>query len=332
MTVPDADPGVRQLLGAGLLAGVLVGMAAIPVSWGRLFLTNRVAAGVGEVVLGIVTGAALTTAALVPFLLAVPIVVAGPSRRAVAGGAVLVYGLDILSTVGLAFLDGFPAGVELTVLAVPLPEVARFLAVAAAVWLAYHGGYERLVAAAGNPDQHPLFAIVADRRIGPALPLQRALVAAALAALVGAGGLVVAGGVADLLRTVTRPGLSGAAPIVFSRVELWNVGIPPARLPVQLLFEASFLLAVLFVTGPRVGLEGLAKGVAAVFGVQSTVLLLPALVPPFRPVFIWDSPGPILTPLGDALLFLGVAVAVWLAVHDGLGTLTNPIRSGPAPE
>jgi hypothetical protein len=57
--------------------------------------------------------------------------------------------------------------------------------VAIAVWLAHHGGYERLSAAAGSADQHLIFAIVTDKRIGPLLLLQRALVVAGRAGLVG---------------------------------------------------------------------------------------------------------------------------------------------------
>jgi hypothetical protein len=304
---------------------VLAAAALVALSWGRLLLTGDAPDAPGEILVGVSTGVILATVAFVPFLLAVLLVVASPSRRSVAGGAALVYVVDLSLTVGQALPNSIPVG--FVVLAVPLARVATFLAVATAVWLAFHGGYDRLASAAGEADQHPLFATVADRRIGPALSLQRGLVAAGLAALVGAGGLVLAGGVADLFRTVARSG-TGSAIVVFPRAQVWNVGIPPARLPREWLFEASFLLGVLFVTGPRLGSRDLLKGIAVVFGVQSTAALLPALVPPFRPVDLWAASGPLLSPLSDVVVLVGIAVAVRLAVHAGPGTLRRRSRSG----
>lgn len=332
MPVPESDSGRRRLFGAAILAGVLIAVGFVTVSWSRLLLTGRYSAEAGEIVLGVVSGGVLATAAFVPFLLAVLVVVAGPSLRAVVGGAVLVYAFDLLLTVGRAILTDLPGGIELTVLAVPLVRVVTFLAVATAVWLAYHGGYERLVSAAGNADHHPLFAIVADEQIGPALSLQRGLVVAGLAAIVSAGGLVLVGGIGDFLRAVARSETAGSTTIVFHQGQTLSVGISLAQLPAQWLFEASFLLAVLFVTGPWLGVRDLLKGITVVFGVQSTVTLLPVLVPPFRPVELWDTSSPVLTPLGDAILLVGIAIAVWLAFHGGLETLQHHTRWGTVSE
>lgn len=328
MPVPESEPGSRRLLGAATLAAALTAVGFVALNWSRMPSTDGYPAG--DIVLGVVSGGALTTVAYVPFLLAVLIVVAGPSRRAVAGGAVLVYVFDLLLIVGQTFLT--PVGIGFTVLAVPLVRVVALLAVATAVWLAYHGGYERLVSATGNADQHPLFAIVADEQIGPALSLQRGLVVAGLAAIVGAGGLVLVGGIENLLRAVVRLETAGSTTIVFRQGQTTSVGIPLARLSAQWLVEASFLLAVLFVTGPRLGARDLLKGVAVVFGVQSTLALLPALVPPFRPVYLLAASGPVLAPLDDVILLFGIAAAVWLAFHGGLETLQHQTRWGTVPD
>ncbi|MFC6726355.1 hypothetical protein ACFQE1_18705, partial [Halobium palmae] len=146
----------RRLLGAALLAGVSIAVVFVAFSWSRLFLTNGSFDGAAGVVLGVLIEGTVATAWFVPFLLAVLIVLATPSRRTVAIGAALVYGVGLLSIVGRTLLGGVPVGIEPVVLAVPLASVANFLAVATAVWLAYHGGYERLAAAVGSLDRHPL--------------------------------------------------------------------------------------------------------------------------------------------------------------------------------
>jgi hypothetical protein len=240
-----------------------------------------------------------------------------------------VYVIDLLLLVGRAVLSRVPEQLELVVLAVPLSRVAIFLAIAVAAWLAYHGGYERLSVAAGNTDQHPLFAIVADKRIGPTLSLQRCLVVAGLAGLVGAGELVLAGRIGDLFRTIAQLRTTGQITIVASQGAAWNVEIPLSQFPEQWLFEASFLLAVLFVTSSRLSARDLLKGLAVVFGVQSTVKLVPAFLPPSRPRELWASSGPVLTPLGDAFLLFGIAVATPLAFHDNSGPVRRltPSRS-----
>lgn len=342
MTVPE--PGNRRLVGTALLTGGLVAVAFVGFNVGRLLLAGSSPGEAAAAILEVLTGGTLSTAWFVPFVLAVLFVVAGPSRRTVAGGAVLVYVvhlvLTVVRTIVIGATGGVPGGdpgtvqrgIDPVVLAVPLPIVATFLAVATAVWLAHQGGYERLVAATGNADQHPLFAVVADEGIGPSLSLQRGLVAAGLAGLVGAGGLVLAGGIADLLQVFAGSGAAEGTTIQLTRIPARDVGIPLSGLPVQLLLEASFLLAVLFVTGPRIWPRDVLRGMAVIFGVQSGVNLLPVLLSPDRPLELWAASGPILAPVGDALLFVAITVAVWLAFHGGLETLQHSAGSRPVPD
>lgn len=338
MSVPK--PGKRRLVGAALLTGGLLAVAFVAFHMGRLLLAGSSPGTASETILGVLAGGTLSTAWFVPLVLAVLLVVAGPSRRTVAGGAVLVYVVHLVLTVVRAVWTGalggvpgsVPGGIDPVVLAVPLPIVATFLAVATAVWLAYGGGYERLVAATGDADQHPLFAVVADERIGPSLSLQRGLVAAGVGALVGVGGLVLAGGIADLLQAFARSGVAEPGTTQITRIPARGVGIPLTRLPVEWLLVASFLLAVLFVTGPRIWPRDVLRGIAVIFAVQSAVELLPALLSPDRPLELRAASGPILAPVGDAILLVALAVAVWLAFHGGLETLRNSAGSRPVPE
>ncbi|WP_224448634.1 hypothetical protein [Haloprofundus salilacus] len=327
MSVPECELDSQRLLGAALLASGLIAVLVVTFGWSRLLLLDRSTAGAGKIILGVMTGWSLATAAYAPFLLAVLLVVAGSSRRAVVGGAVLVYVVDLLFIVGRTLLSDLPGELPLTIFAVPLGRVLTFLAVATAVWFAYHGGYERLVSAVGNVDQHPLFAIVAHEDIGPTLSLQRGLIATGLAAIVGAGGLVLVHGVGTFLQSVTRPETGGSSTRVFLQGSGLRVGVPLTELPVEWLFTASFLLGVIFLTGPRLRLRDFLKAIAVVFGVQSTVRLLPALIPPFRPIDLWATSGPVLAPLEDSILLFGIAVAVWMAFHDGLETLHHITRS-----
>jgi len=75
---------------------------------------------------------------------------------------------------------------------------------------------------------------------------------------------------------------------------------------------ASFLLAVLFVTGPCLGRRAIAKAIIVVFAVQSALELAPMVRPPFEPVYLLATPGPIFTPLGDVVLLCGIATALWI--------------------
>lgn len=313
----------RRALRAALEAGALVAFAFVAFGWLRLSLTGGTPAGnlVGILGAGAVQ-AAVATVTFAPFLLAVVGVVARPTPRVVAGGVALVYGVDLLVTLGTTLATGFPGSVGPAVLVVPLSTVVSLLAIAAAVWLAYHGGYDRLAAAAEGADRHPLFANLPGARLGPELSVKRGLVAAGLAALVGAGGMVAANWAVDLIRAATRAGAGGSVSVTVSGPWVWNVGIPPAQFPAEWLSEASFLLAVLFVAGPRVAARDLGKGIAVIVGVQSAAVLVPALVAPVGPLDPWAPSGPILAPLGDVFLFVGVAVAVRLALHDG-----GPVRA-----
>lgn len=327
MALPATNTDLRRQLSAALIAGGVTAVFFVTYSWGRLLMIDRLPAGAREIILGVMAGWVWAIAAFVPFLLAVLLVVAGPTRRAVITGAVIVYVCGLLVTIGQLALTEFPVGLDLVVLAVPLVRVVIFLGVATAVWLAYHGGYERLRSAVGDVDQHPLFASIADTNIGPALSIQRGLVVAGLAASIGAGGLVLTGGIGELLRAVGRIGTTETISVTLSQDQIWRIGIPPARFPVEWLFEASFLLAVLFVTGPQLRTRDVGKGIAIIFAVQSTVLLLPALVPPGRPVDLWAVSGPVLSPLGDTIILIGIAVAVWLLNYGGLGSLQSPVSS-----
>lgn len=312
-----ADLDGRRTLGAALASGALVAFAFVAFGWLRLSMAGR-APGDPVAVLGaVVVQWVVATVMFAPFLLAVVGAVARPTPRVVAGGAVLVYGVDLLATVGGALVTGFPGSVGPVVLAVPLSTVVRLLAVAVAVWLAYHGGYDRLAAAAEGADRHPLFAALPETRLGPELRVKRGLVAAGLGALVGAGGLVAANGIVELVRTATRAGAGSSVSVTVSGAWAWNVGIPASQFPIEWLSEASFLLAVLFVTGRRVSVRGLGKGIAVILGVQFATVVVPALVAPARPLDLGAPAGPVLASLGDVFLFVGVAVAVRLAVHAG---------------
>lgn len=289
---------------------VLCAVAVLAVGWGRLLSTGRYPTAVGDVVLSLVYAEGLTAVLFVPFLLAVLLVVTGPSPRTVAGGAGLVYVVDLLVTVGQSPAVGPFSSVDLAVLAVPLPRVATFLAIATGVWLAYHGGYERLTAAAGDADQHPLLANVPDRRIGPALSLQRGVVVAGLTGFLGAGGLVVAREVADFLQSIGHPEPTGVTRVVIRPSPLVDVGVPLNQLPSQWLIVASFLLAVLFVTGPRLEARDLLKGVAVVLAVQMPLALLAASGRSSRTVDAVAGTESVLSPLADVILLAGIAAAV----------------------
>lgn len=328
MAPPALNPDLRRQLSVAVIAGAVTAIVFVTFSWGRLLVMERLPEGAGGIIFGVLTEWIWAIATFTPFLLAVLLVVADSSRRSVISGAIIVYVCGLLLTGSQLVLSNSPIGFDIVVLAVPLVRVVIFLAVATAVWLAYHGGYERLAAAVGNVDQHPLFAAIADVEIGPALSLQRGLVVACLAAFVGAGGLVLTGGIGELLRAVEQMNTAGAIGVTIPHDQVWRVGIQPERFPVEWLFEVSFLLAVLFITGPLLRARDFCKGVAVLFGVQSTVGLLPALVPPGRPVELWGASGPILSPLGDAMVLLGIAVAVWVSnTVDGRRSSPSHVRS-----
>lgn len=326
MSLEESVLDRHRLPGAAVLASVCCAVGALAVGWLRLLSTGRYPAAVGDVVVSLVYGGVVVTASFLPLLFAVLVVVAAPTPRRVAGGAVLVYAVDLLMTISQPPLASVPASVDVTVLAVPLPRVATVLAIATAAWLAFHGGYERLALAAGDADQHPIFAFVADESIAPALTVQRGVVVAGLAGVVSAGGLYVAGRLSEFLEAIVRPEPTGATGIVIRPAAAYSVGIPLAELPVEWLFELSFLLAVLFVTGPRLAARDLLKGISVLVGVQVPVSLLAAFGSTDRAAELSNGLAPVLTPLDDVVLLSDIAVAVWLAFHGGLETIRRHVR------
>lgn len=328
MPSPESLPDYRGLVGASLLSGSCCALAVLTVGWARLLSTSRYPTAAGDVAFSVLYGGAVATVLFAAYLLAVLVVVADPSPRNAAGGAVLVYTVDLAVTVWQSGLVRFPTDVGLAVLAVPLPRVATLLAVATAVWFAYHDGYERLAAAAGDADQHPLFASVADRQLAPALSARRALVSVGLGGLISAGGLVAAGWFGDVLQNIGRPESGDVTRVVIRPAPFVDVGIPLDQLPVEWLVSASFLLAVLFVTGPRLEPLDLLKGVGVVLLVQGPLALLSASEFAGRagPLAAVQGASPAL--VEDVVLLAGIAVAVWLAYHGGLETVQYRPRSG----
>jgi hypothetical protein len=316
VTVPATSPNSSKLVSSALIAGGLAAAVLVAVSWGRLLLTDPPATTTTRLVAGLLVEWLLSTVALAPSVLAIVLVVAAPSWRTVAGGATLVYLVDLVLIVGQLSLRGLPAGLELAVLAVPFERVITVLAVAVAVWVAYDGGFERLAAATGGADHHPLFALVADDRIGPALTVQRGLVAAVLAASVAVGGLVLTGQIEAALQAMSRSGETGGIAVDFSQAWLGDIGISPGQVPFEWLLQAAFLLGVTLVTGPRLRPRDFLKGVGVVFTIQSVATLLPPPNGPDRPVGLWTPTGPLLTPISDSILLVGIAMGIWLVFHS----------------
>jgi hypothetical protein len=266
--------------------------------------------------LPVLLGVGLATVTAVPFVLALLLVVTTPSRQVAAAGAGLVYAVDLVAATASRLLTLPAPALDLGVLAVPLPRAVTVLAVATAVWLAYDGGHERLAKWTGDAVRHPLFAHLDGRRLGPGLTLRRGLLAAGVAGLLAAGGLVAVGGLHHLLSAVGRPETVESVTVSFSATDSGAVGIPLARLPARWLVEASVLLAVLFVAGPRRSALDLLKGLGLLVAVQSAVVLVPASLPPVDPVFLLGSRGPLAAALPDAILLVGLAVGVRLLGRD----------------
>ncbi len=236
----------------------------------------------------------------VPYLVVVLRFVTEPSEETALSGAIIVYAAGLL----FAWLPPqvLGTGATLATAVVPLGDVAAYLAVVTAVWLAYHGGAERV----GEGVDHPIAAIGADARLTPGLPLQRGLFAATAAAVLGTGGQVLTGVLHEQARSAATAGFG----VSFAT----GVGIPPERVPVELAFEAAFLLGVLLVTGPRLERRTVLKATGVVVGVQTTAALLSAL---FVDAELWAG-GLLLRPVAGAGTLLAIAAAVWLAFHDGL--------------
>lgn len=189
MVVPGAAISKRTVIGTSvagsLLQAILFGVHA----WIRNVARGTPPRFGVDTLLGAATGVASTAVAVAPFLVAVLLVSIDAAPRRVATGSALVYGWNLLVTAAIVSLGATSVRFGLPVLAVPLSRVVAFLAIATVVWTAYHGGFERLAAATGGADHHPLFALAADEPIGPGLSVQRGLAAAGAGALVGSLGL-----------------------------------------------------------------------------------------------------------------------------------------------
>lgn len=323
--LPDTV-NARRLLVAAALAGLLASATQQACFAGLSSFTPSVAYGPAEFEGVAVTALAaigellLSAVGFVPYLAVVLATVAAPTRDTVAAGVAVLYGAGLLR----ALLFGRAVGVAFTpaTLAVALDSVVPYLGVATAVWVAYGGGYERFTDAVADVPEHPLFAVLADQRVGPDLSLERGVVAAGLGALVATVGLVFNARFHDLLRDASTGVLDPTA--TFATV---SVGLEPDGAPEFLLFEAAFLLGVVFVAGPRVGPRALVKALALVAGVRSTAALVLAVVPSFEAT-LWGPSGPILGVLGDVTVLVGIGVGVWLAFEGGLERLladSNPL-------
>ena len=319
MSVPDTSLDSQRLLRAVLPASLVFGVASTTLALLRAVPSGDPTELLGVSPLPVVVGVGLATVTAVPLLVALLLVITAPSRRVAVTGAGLVYAVDLVSVVGSRLLTPRGPDLGLAVLALPLARPVTVLAVATAVWLAYHGGYERLAELTGEAVRHPLFAQIDDTHLGPGLTLRRGLVAVGVAGLVGAGGLVATGGLYDLLVAVGRLGTVGSGTVAFPARNPGEVGVPLARLPARWLVEASVLLAVLFVAGPRRSTRDLLKGLGLLVGVQSAVILVPAFLPPVDPVFLLGARGPLATALPDAILLVGLAVGVRLLGRDESG-------------
>lgn len=310
------------MLGAALLASAVIVVGSLGINWAGMVVTDSVPDDKLFVLLEISSQILLAGATSVPFLVAVLVAVSSPTTRTVVGGAALVYVFGLLPSVVLSLAGTFPTAVDITILAVPLESVAEFVGIVAAVWFAYHGGYDRVVDVVRDADVHPLLA--AFREEGPGQSLQRPIVAAVLAAVVAVGGLVLAAGIQEFLRMLAHGGSSPAV-----SVDMYgDVGIGLDRIPLEWIREAAFLLAVVFVTGPDFDPVDVLKGVTAVVGVQSAVLLLPILTGSAAPAEFRNLLAQ--SPLFDLLTFLAIAAGAWLAFHGGLELLLTtddrPVR------
>ena len=307
MSVPEPDITRRRAVAAAALAGVAVALLSTAVIWTQALLTREFALS-GTLLAGFLADAVFAVVWYAAFLLAVLFVVGGGvNRRTLTNGAALVYAVDLLPAVARSASGFGTLGPQ--VLVVPFPAVGRFFAIAAAYWLAWEDGYDRVRSALGNPT-HPLFDVVSGNRVAPGLALGRAVVSAALAGAVAVAAAVGTGVLYDLL--------TGAARASSVRVSFFDVGIPIEEGPTAWLFETAWLLSALLVTGPRARARDLLTGLAVVFGVGAGVRLGPALLPPYGGVDLWAPSGPVMAPFADALLVVGIAVAHWLAFRGGL--------------
>jgi hypothetical protein len=241
--------------------------------------------------------------------------VADATRRTAVVGAGLVYAVG-LAVGGLPYLAA-GASVPLARLTIPLESVAAYLAVATVVWLAHHGGYERLTEAVGRRRR-----ITASRDTDPlgfGVSLRHGAVAAGIAAVVGLVGLAATGQLHTAVLT-TGTGVYGGF--------VTAGGVPPAQLPGEFVSRVAFLLAVLLVTGTRVTAGRLAGGVALVVVVQWAVAYLRVIRGMVPVTSVWAPQGPVFAPVADVVTLLAIAATVRLAVYDSSGVVDSPASTG----
>lgn len=312
-----AQTSDRRLLVAALLAavGVTAIYSTVHTSIVLLGPTEVVTPFDGAVGFVVTVVGTWLSAALwyVPYLFVVLRFLGEPSQKNLVGGAVVIYLVGLLFT----WLGGQVLGAETTAAAAvrPLGNVATYLAVVTVVWLAYHGGVERLTDALDTA--HPVTAIGAETRLTPDLPLQHGVLAAVAAGLLGALGLALTGVLYEQVQA------AAAGP---SGVVLASVGVPPERIPFEAGFQAVFLLSVLLVTGPRLSRRWVATAAGVVLAGQTAVAVVWGLV--VADTELLAVGGPLLRPVAGASTLLALAVAVWLAFHDGVERLgeRGPLR------
>lgn len=309
MSTPGSVSG-RRLLVAALLAGLVVTAIYSGVYTGVVVLGPAEVAlplGGGPVAVALTVLGTWLTEVLwyVPYLLVILRFVAEPSRENAVTGAIIIYAVGLL----FAWLPSRTLGTETTLATavLPLGNVSTYVAVVTVVWLAHHGGMERLAAAVGRPPEHPVTTLGEDTWLTPDLHVQRGLLAAVVGALVSAGGQVLTGVLYEQVQSVATDG---------SSVTLTNVGVPVGEFPAEVAFNAAFLLAVLLVTGPRLDRRAVLKATGLLVGVQMAVVLLWALVVP--DLQLLPPGGQLLRPMAAVSTLVAIAAAVWLAFHDGI--------------
>jgi hypothetical protein len=168
---PDFNAS-RHDISAAVIAGALAALLSILLTVSRTAATNRTLGPLPDLLPGLLINWVGTILVFAPLLLAVRIVVRQPTRWSVAAGAALVYVVDLLVTLGTAILGGAILSSPLSILVAPLESVVTVLAIATAVWLAYHDGYdwlvtnlENVVVAESSSDPQP--ALVADTHTSP---------------------------------------------------------------------------------------------------------------------------------------------------------------------
>ena len=308
MTERDFDHS-RQLVAPALFSGLVAALlsTALLVSLAQFSPTSVGADGPLLVQVAVHLGTvAWNLVWYVPYLLVILVTIVYPTQQTVTACAGGLYGLGVLVTwIPWIALD---SGATLALFVVPFADVAEYLGVALVLWLAYYGGYERVTDSIGDVPEHPLAVFVDGKHLGDDLPLQRGIGAVALAAIVAATGLVATNLLHGLLRET-----STTSQMQF----ITTAGVPPEQFPLEVLFQASFLLALLLVTGSRITPRRVLAGVGLILGVQWPVALPVARTTELLPADIWAGDGPMLAPVVDVIVFVAIAVAVWLAFHRG---------------